>query len=197
MEISYHLFTKKGIDGVSMPEIAKACGYGRATLYRYFSSKPALVIAVGTWMWEQHFHKWMLFMPDDRLEEMNAARQFENYLDFFIDLYRNHTDLLRFNQFFNIYVQGINASAEQMSPYMDMVRETRNRFHIIYQKAQKDHTVRTEESEDEIFTATMHLMMAAVTRYAVGLVYTPENGTSAEKELVLLKKMLMREYAQS
>ena len=197
LEISYRLFAEKGIEAVSLPEIANACGYGRATLYRYFSTKLSLVIAAGAWMWEQHIYKWMLLTPEKEQEEMSAARQFEHYLDFFIDLYRNHRDLLRFNQFFNIYMRGESASEEQMSPYMDMIREARSRFHIIYQKAQNDHTVRTDESEDKVFTATMHLMMAAVTRYAVGLVYTPEKGTGDEEELILLKKMLMREYART
>ena len=196
LETAYRLFTEKNIDMVSMPELANACGYGRATLYRYFSSKLSLVIAVGTWVWEQQLQKWMELMPDSKREGMNAARQFENYLDFFIDLYRNHADLLRFNQFFNIYVQGEGASAQQLSSYLEMIQEARKRFHEMYVKAGKDHTIRTDESEDEMFTATLHLMMAAVTRYAVGLVYTPESGTTAEQELLLLKKMLMKEYTQ-
>lgn len=196
LEISYRLFTERNIDAVSMPEIANACGYGRATLYRYFNTKLSLVIAVSTWTWEQLFQKSKQFIPEDRLEELTAAECFENYLDFFIDLYRNHRDLLRFNQYFNIYVQGEGASAEQMTPYIEMIREARNRFHIIYRKAMKDYSVRTDESEEEIFTATLHLMLAAVARYAVGLVYTPESGMNAEKELLLLKKLLLNEYTR-
>ena len=36
------------------------------------------------------------------------------------------------------------------------------------------------------------LMLAAVTRYAVGLVY--DAGVDPEREILLLKKMLLREY---
>ena len=45
-----------------------------------------------------------------------------------------------------------------------------------------------------MFSATLHLMLAVVTRYAVGLVYVPENGFDAEKELRLQKGMILKEF---
>ena len=38
LEKAYELFTTKNIESVSMTEIAKACGYGTMTLYRYFNT---------------------------------------------------------------------------------------------------------------------------------------------------------------
>ena len=49
-------------------------------------------------------------------------------------------------------------------------------------------------NEGEMFLSIVHLMLAAVTRYAVGLVY--ENDGDSEKELILLKDMLMHEFVQ-
>ena len=43
-----------------------------------------------------------------------------------------------------------------------------------------------------MFAATLHLMLAAATRYAVGLVYL--DGSDPEQELRLLKNMFLREY---
>ena len=45
-----------------------------------------------------------------------------------------------------------------------------------------------------MFSTTLHLMLAAVTRYAVGLVYIPESGFDAEKELEKLKEAMMLRY---
>ena len=45
-----------------------------------------------------------------------------------------------------------------------------------------------------MFSKTMHLMLAAVTRYAVGLVYQPENGFDAMEELEFLKNAILKEY---
>ena len=55
LEKAYELFTRKKIESVSMIEVARACGYGTMTLYRYFSTKPQLVVAVAAWIWgEDH-----------------------------------------------------------------------------------------------------------------------------------------------
>jgi hypothetical protein len=47
-----------------------------------------------------------------------------------------------------------------------------------------------------MFSTTLHLMLAAVTRYAVGLVYVPESGFDAEKELEKMKMALLHEYEE-
>ncbi len=51
LETAFELFSSKSIETVSMIEIAKKSGYGTITLYRYFSTKPALVVAVAAWKW--------------------------------------------------------------------------------------------------------------------------------------------------
>ena len=65
---------------------------------------------------------------------------------------------------------------------------------MVYERAEQDHTIRTDESEEEMFSTTLHLMLAAVTRYSIGLVYIPENGSDAEKELEKLKEAMMLRY---
>ena len=77
---------------------------------------------------------------------------------------------------------------------IDMIRESEQRFHGMYERAKEDGTVRTDISEEEMFAATIHLMLAAATRYAIGLIYVPEQGADAESELLLLKEMLMSKY---
>ena len=49
----------------------------------------------------------------------------------------------------------------------------------------------TDVPEEEIFSTTLHLMLAAATRYAVGLIY---QGGDPEEELTALKEMLMERY---
>ena len=65
---------------------------------------------------------------------------------------------------------------------------------MVYERAEQDHTIRMDEPEEEMFSTTLHLMLAAVTRYAVGLVYTPESGFDAEKELEKLKEAMLLRY---
>ena len=46
-----------------------------------------------------------------------------------------------------------------------------------------------------MFSGLFHIMLAAVTRYAVGLVYISENSLNPENELIMLKELLLSRYA--
>lgn len=76
-----------------------------------------------------------------------------------------------------------------------MVGSLEARIHALYRKALEDHTLRTDIPWNGMFSATLHLMLAAVTRYAVGLVY--DGGIDPEKELMLQRNMLIREFSQA
>lgn len=196
-ETAYELFSAKNIESVSLQDIADATGYGIATLYRYFVNKPTLVVEAAAWKWEQIEKE--VWERRNRIEEdhkMTAAEELDYYLNSFLELYQNHKGLLRFNQLFNIYIQNEDIKADAMKPFQETVSLLKDQFHVIYDKAGKDHTVRTDVTEEEMFSTTLHLMLAALTRYAVGLAYKPETGFDPMKELETQKRMLLREYSK-
>ena len=194
LESGFKLFSSKNIDTVSLQEVADESGFGVATLYRYFVNKPGLVVAVATWKWEEYLKENKARRPSANFEGMKASEIFEFYLDSFLELYRNHRDMLRFNQFFNVYVQAEHIDPDVMKPYKEIIYDLKEFFHEIYLKAQEDHTVRTDEPEEQMFSTTLHLMLAAVTRYAVGLVYTPQDGFDAQAELETMKEIFLVKY---
>lgn len=195
LETGFTLFSSRPIESVTMPEVAQAASVGRATLYRYFANKTELVIAINTWKTAEFYNQYALTLPEENLEKLNAAQRFELYLDAFIELYRSHTDYLRFNQFFNIFIQGQPDELQQEPPYNRAFAVIEKRFHTVYSLAQQDGTLRTDIPEAEMFAVMVHLMMAAATRYALGLVYRPENSLDPESELILLKQMILRQYS--
>ena len=189
LKTGFEVFAEKTIDATSIQQIADAAGIGIATVFRHFSSKGELVAAVNTWAWSQYTNKGI---PGLGRAMQTAAENFESYLDAFIELYRNHKDLLRYNQFFNVYVMREGIPSTQMSPFLNIIDSVAARFHAMYQKAMVDGSLRTDVSEREMLSKTLHLMLAAVTRYAVGLAY--DSGIDPEEELLFLKNLLLREY---
>ena len=188
----FYIFSEKTIESVTMNEIAKRAGVGVATVYRYYKTKPALVIAIGTKIWEEYIADRLEVAFD---ETKTACENLDLYLESFLDLYRNHKDILRFNQFFNVYLQSVNILPEELQAYNAVIRFLSDRFHLLYAKAEEDLTLRTDIPEEEMFSAITHLMLAAVTRYAVGLIYNV--GTDPEKELWTLKDMFLKTYSQN
>ncbi len=193
LEKGFELFSKRNIESVAMADVAKASGYGIATLYRYFSTKADFVIAVATWKWKEYYKD--SGREAKSFEGMNGAERYEFFLDAFLDLYRNYPDLLCFNQFFNIYIRSEKVERASMEPYQAFISVLADRFHEIYSVAQQDHTMSTEMPEKMMFSLSLHLMLAAVTRYAVGLVYNPDE-KKAEEEILILKDMLLRRFVR-
>ena len=194
MESGFRLFAEKGIDQVTMPDIAEDSGVGRPSLYRYFSSKTDLVIAIGTWKWKEYIDENARRLSGVQFAAMDSKGQLEFFLDSFLDLYRHHRDILRFNHFFNSYVENENATPEQMQPYIQIIEELADEFHAVYQKAMVDGLLRTDIPEKTMFSSVLHIMLAATTRYAAGLVYVM--GTDPEDELVFLRNAILREFTQ-
>ncbi len=194
LEAGFELFSGRGIDLVTMPDIAEASGLGRTTLYRYFSTKTELVIAIALWKWKDYIDTYQAATPEERQREMTAAEQLRWYMDSFIDVYRNYREILRFNYYFNSFIRSEAVAPELMQPYMDMVSDLEVGFRALYEKGRKDGTLRTGITETAMFSSTFHIMLAAVTRYAIGLLYVPEDETDPEGELLLLENALLREF---
>ena len=191
----FRLFAEKGIEPVAMLEVANACGIGVATLYRYYNTKLALVIDIAVKKWEEFADYIRAEQKRRDTAHMTAAEELAFYLDLYIVLYRNHKDLLRFNQNFNNYVQHEGATKEQLAPYLAAIGTFVRMFHALYEKAKLDGTLRTDLPEDKMFAATSHIMLAVAVRYAQGLIYDAESESDRTEEFEMLKRALLREFA--
>ena len=194
LEEGFHIFSERGIETSLMQDVAKASGCGIATLYRYFNVKQSFVIAVAAHKWEQYFEEVEAEYARRGGELMNAAEELEFYLSMYIRLYREHGDLLRFNQDFNSYVAHTGASRAELADYLRAIEPFARKFHVLYEKGRRDGTIRTNEPESTMFNATMHIMLAVCCRYAQGLVYGGEEKQDLTQELMLLKRMILNSY---
>lgn len=194
IEEGFRLFAEKGINNVTIPQIAAASGVSRAAFFLYFPSKLDLVIAIGARKWGEYISANYDRLSPEEQEQMSGAQHLRWYLESFLDLYRNHRDILCFNYEFNSFLRSELTSPEQKSAYMQMVDELSRLFHNVYEKGMRDGTLRKDISEEAMFSSSFHIMLAAVTRYAVGLVYIPEQGSDPESELEMLKELLLSRY---
>jgi len=194
LEAGFHLFSRKSISSVTMNDVANACKLGIATVYRYYKSKPTLVLAIATWVWDSYIQENMRLLEETRKEGDSAVDRYEFFIDTFLNLYRNRKEMLRFNQLFNIYVRSEKVPEDELSAYKQMIGKISLVFQQTVLKGQEDGTIRKDIPGETIFSTTLHLILAATTRYAFGLVYTPEGEAEEERELLLLKRMLVTEF---
>ncbi len=194
LQEGFRLFESKGIETTGMQEIADACHLGIATLYRYYKNKMDLVLDIGTHQWQEYSVQAMKVRAKSNISQMTAAQRLEFYLGFYIDLYQNNKELLRFNSNFNSYVKHEGATAEQLKPYRQAIGSMGVWFHDLYEQGKKDGTIRTDMPEEKMFASTMHIMLAVAVRYSQGLLFSAENETDRTEEFNLLKNMILKEF---
>ena len=189
LDVSFRMFAEKGIEQVSMTELAQASGVGRMTLFRYFPSKTDLVIAVSIWKWSAFIEWHNSLLSAEELDKLTGAEYLKFYLDSFLDLYRNHKDILRFNYNFNSFLSHQDETDKQKQPFQNMVDTLAEQFHILYERGRLDCTLNTAVTEQTMFSSIFHIMLAAVTRYAIGLAIV--NESEPESELVMLSDLIL------
>lgn len=182
------LFAEESLESVSMQQVADTCGVSFATLYRYFNTKLVFAIAIFRRQWEDFLSEVNRDYNSIGGESLSAAEEFSFYLDCFIKLYKEHQDMLRFNQNFNMYIRHEGASEEQMKEVLSVIGRFSQKFHVMYVKALQDGTMKTDLTEDKLFASTVHIMLAACIRFAGGLLLTEEGDMT--DELVMLKQMM-------
>ena len=194
LEAGFGLFAERGIGQVTLPEVAKAAGVGIATLFRYFPTKTELVVAIATRKWKEYIDWHNSLLSAEEMQSLTGAAYLKFFVDSFLELHRNHKDILRFNYEFNAFVRGAEWTDEQKLPYLQMVNKLGEQFHELYERGTKDGTLNTDIPEQKMFSSTFHIMLAAVTRYAAGLAVV--NESDPESELVMLGELLLSRFTK-
>ena len=195
LTVGFRVFSEKTIEVATMKEIAKACGLGYKTMFRYFGTKTTLVIAIGADIWKKYAVKVEEMYRARGGDVMNAAEELEFFLDCFLDLYQNHKDILRFIRNFETYIRHENVSKEDLAVYNTVVDGFARKFHAVYQKAEKDGTLKLGLPETEFFPTILYIMLSAAEKFAEGLVYQPENEKDMTRDLELLKNLILHAYS--
>ena len=173
IDTAFKVFVEKKIEAVSMGEIAQAAGIGRATLFRCYAGKTELVIAVCAAKWKEYLDELDERRPISSVGDIPAIGRFIFTLDSYIDMYQNHKDLLQYNENFNHFVShsGGVETAGMMADFQASLYSVDTRLHMMYKRAQEDHTFRTDIPEEEFMRVTVHTMMTACAYYAGGFIW--------------------------
>lgn len=191
LEAGLKLFSERGIENVSLQEIADEAHIGIATLYNYYQNKVTLVNAVSAYMWKNIWDENVKKYGEEVLESYNAYQRIEEYLDLMIYLYKEHPEYLRFSGYYKTYINMENMAKAENNEHLDTIAPISDIFHNLYEKAKIDKSIRTDIDEREMFTTIAITMLGMAERYAMGIVWAANDENDYTKELVILKEMLL------
>lgn len=193
----FRLFSERGIENVNLQTVADEAEVGVATLYNYYGNKVNLVSAISADIWQKVWNEVQEREGADAPDNYTAYQLIELYLDEILYLYKERPDILRFSgnfkTFINREVKGFSeADEERVREHLDTVNQFNKLFHVVYEKAKTDKSIRLDYSEKEVFTAISITMLGTAERYAQGIIWARNEGNDYTVQLQILKEMILK-----
>lgn len=190
LESGLKLFSEQGIESVSMNAVAAEAGVGPTTLFKYYQNKEKLVIAISGMAWKKVWQE-TLARYGEEFSNFTALEMIRVYTSNLIEIYKVRPELLRFSGNYKTFLCRNRTQAEALSEHLDPLKPIQTIFHRAYIRAKTDHSIRTDVSEDVLFTSVAIGMLAIAERYAQGIIWADRGEADHTEELRIVQEMIL------
>ena len=151
VSVASQLFLSKGIDNVTLKDIAKEAGVGEATIYRHFTTKQNLVMHAAQAMANEIHNKYF-----DLENTESGLSMIEAFYNNFLRIYEEHPEYYRFISYFDtmIYEDSSLENYEySLLPYMEVYLDA-------YERGLIDKTINKIDNIQLFYITTTHALMS-------------------------------------
>ncbi|PAD44071.1 hypothetical protein CHH54_03595 [Bacillus sp. 7520-S] len=135
------IFGEKGFENSTMQDIAQECNLGIATVFRYFSKKEKLIVAVALEIVDTQKEVFAEIVHGDGSCYEKLGRLFDA-LNFFEDhLHQQHSKLI---EAFEGYIAMVGSPVEDIEHFQTVYRQMLELFSELGQQGVRDRTVRSD-----------------------------------------------------
>jgi len=187
----FRLFSERGIENVSLQEIATTSEVGVATLYNYYGNKTNLLVAISAKIWLDFWNSIRTEEATIYIENGPAINWVVYYCDRIMALYREKPEMLRFSSDYKTFICREGYAANIAKQQIEALKPIVEDFHITYERAKVDGSMRTDIPENEMLTTIALTMLSTAERYAQGIVWADDNYESHLNELMHLREMIL------
>jgi AcrR family transcriptional regulator len=154
------VFKVNGIENTKMTEIAKQAEVGVASVYRYFKTKPELVIEVGIRNWESIITTFFENFNKANYTSLNGIQRVESLLEVFLTLYQNHKDFLRFIEEFDHYMMKEKISPDRLEIYEKTILNLKPFMIEALEKGKKEGSIKPSVHNEEFYMTLTHTLIS-------------------------------------
>lgn len=145
------LFLERGIDEVTMVDIARHLSIGEASLYRYFGKKQKLMIEVGTLIWEE------IYQGLNGLSLRSTGYEnLESFYGFFLEIFKEHPRFFSFVAELDLKIVQLGVSKEELKEYEASILEFKKVFDGFFRMGKEDGTVKSMVDQEVFYYTTTH-----------------------------------------
>ena len=182
VEAAAKLLLTTDVNELKMNDIADACDIGVASLYRYFGTKPVLVIKAGCLLWRSVRSLFDGVFECDYYKERDGLGRLRELMKVFKVLFISHKDFLRFLDSFDRYILNEKVSPEDMENYRESIMDFYPLFEDAYKTGVRDGSLRADVDFKTMYLSVTHSLMQLSEKFARGSVFEGEEDL-AEGEL--------------
>ena len=188
ISVARTLFFEKGIAAITIKDIARECGIGEATVYRYFTKKQNIVIAVAMSILEDvsgnYFHT---SQYETGLEKIEA------FYNSFYQIYLDHPEFYKFVSDFDIYTLENPLDLDQ---YETAIVAYNEEFRHAYELGVKDGSIKKLENGERFYLTTTHALLELCKKLASNAKILRQDGKYTSEEVKTLIKIYIRVLQQ-
>ena len=189
MEAAFKLFSEKGIDTITMNDIAKKSEIGVASLYRYYETKEQIAVQTSIWAWEKQKEFILPLLMENDYENISGLEQVKKVISLFINLYENQSDFLRYIYFFDSFAVRSKIDNANLKEYENLILSVKNMISSAITKGLQDNSIseRYKNNEELLYFTIMHTMFSTTQKLALSqnllAIDTNQNITAELKKL--------------
>lgn len=196
LQISFELFSKKGIDNVVMTDVAKETKIGVASLYRYFNTKEELAVHCAVYSWQTRKDFFITKIETEDYKNKSGLEQMRQIFSMFLELFEDHHDFFRFIYYFDSYVKRLDITKEKLNQYERNIVLVQEIIVNALKKGKKDKSIKEsvfkKYSYSELYFTIMHSLFSLAQKLSLSedMLYMNQTVTSSF-QIKLLSDMLI------
>lgn len=187
------VFKQKGIENAKMTDVAEAAQVGVASVYRYYKTKPELVIAAATLFWKQEIDAVYQQLANGNFVKASGLEQVRSILEVFIDLYHGHPEFLRFLHEFDSYVVKERIDLEKLSAYEASIINLKGHIVSAFRVGVADGSISSNIDFEVFYDTITHTLMSLCQKLLLrGEIISVDRAVSSETQIRMVIDMAVQ-----
>lgn len=186
-------FVSSGIENTRITDIARRAEVGPATVYRYFETKPNLVVECATKLWNGEMTDLAPLINTAKEEGKTGLEHVRALLGVMGELYDKCPEWLRLLEQFDNYIVRENVPREQLAGYEQSIFKTQALMIEAIKQGQEDGTIRPDVDGKSFCVTATHTITALSQKLLLrGYVVKSDSELDAKTEIDTLIEMALR-----
>lgn len=161
VEEAKKLYLEKGVEQVTIADLAAHLTIGEASLYRYFGRKQNLVVEAAMLTWQEILEK-MTSMP----EKPTGFENLREFYGFFLSVFQEHPEFYQFAEEFDGIMVKEPLPQETLAPYEEVILKVKKRFDHFFAMGLQDGSIKCQLDPDIYYFSTSHALLGICKKLA-------------------------------